>query len=91
MYSSSQFMGVFVGGQLGGALYQWLGPEAVFYGCMVLAVVWLLVLTGMQELPRLENRVLHPQPGQDWLALSQRLPRCRVWKWSWWKPRPWCC
>jgi MFS family permease len=73
VYSSSQFMGVFVGGQLGGALYQWLGPEAVFYGCMVLAVVWLLVLTGMQELPRLENRVLHLQPGQDWLALSQRL------------------
>lgn len=73
VYSSSQFMGVFVGGQLGGALYQWLGPEAVFYGCMALAVVWLLVLSGMQELPRLENRVLQLQPGQDWQALSQQL------------------
>ncbi|MCK0155262.1 MFS transporter [Alcanivorax sp. S6407] len=73
VYSSSQFMGVFVGGQLGGALYQWLGPEAVFYGCLVLAAVWLLVLAGMQELPRLENRVLQLQPGQDWLALSRQL------------------
>ncbi len=73
VYSSSQFMGVFVGGQLGGALYQWLGPQAVFYGCMVLALVWLLVLVGMQELPRLENRVLQLQPGQDWQNLSQQL------------------
>ncbi|MGB1465296.1 MAG: MFS transporter [Alcanivorax nanhaiticus] len=73
VYSSSQFMGVFVGGQLGGALYQWLGPEAVFYGCMVLALVWLLVLVGMRELPRLENRVLQLQPGQDWQNLSQQL------------------
>lgn len=73
VYSSSQFMGVFIGGQLGGALYQWLGPQAVFYGCMMLALVWLLVLTGMEELPRLENRVLQLQPGQNWQALSQQL------------------
>ncbi len=75
VYSSSQFLGVFVGGQLGGALYQWLGPQAVFYGCMALAVVWLLVLSGMQELPRLDNRVLQLQPGQDWLTLSHELHR----------------
>ena len=73
VYSSSQFMGVFVGGQLGGALYQWFGPQAVFYGCMALAVVWLLVLSGMQELPRLENRVLQLLPGQDWQVLSGQL------------------
>ncbi|MGB2247286.1 MAG: MFS transporter [Alcanivorax sediminis] len=73
VYSSSQFMGVFVGGQLGGALYQWLGPQAVFFGCMAMAIIWLLVLTGMQELPRLENRVLQLQQGQDWLALSRQL------------------
>ena len=75
VYSSSQFMGVFVGGQLGGALYQWLGPQAVFYACMALACIWLLLLTGMRELPRLENRVLAFQPGQDWLALSHQLHR----------------
>ncbi|MZR61313.1 MFS transporter [Alcanivorax sp. DP30] len=75
VYSSSQFMGVFVGGQLGGALYQWFGPQAVFLGCLALAIIWLLVLSGLKELPRLENRVLQLQPGQDWQVLSRQLHR----------------
>jgi len=68
-------MGVFVGGQLGVALYQWFGPQAVFLGCLALAIIWLLVLSGLKELPRLENRVLQLQPGQDWQVLSRQLHR----------------
>ncbi len=73
VYSTSQFLGVFVGGQMGGALYQWVGAEAVFYGCGALALIWLLVLVGMKELPKLDNRVLPLSPGQDWQALTERL------------------
>ncbi|WP_288368362.1 MFS transporter [uncultured Alcanivorax sp.] len=73
VYSTSQFLGVFVGGQMGGALYQWVGAEAVFYSCGVLALIWLLVLVGMKELPRLDNRVLSLAPGNDWAALAERL------------------
>ena len=73
VYSTSQFLGVFVGGQLGGALYQWVGAEAVFYGCAVLAAVWLVVLTGLRELPKLDNRVLMLAPGQDWQKLAREL------------------
>ena len=73
VYSTSQFFGVFVGGQLGGALYQWWGAAAVFYGCMVLALVWLLVLAGMQEPAKLDNRVLRLQPGQDSKLLASQL------------------
>ena len=65
VYSTSQFLGVFIGGQLGGALYQWVGAEAVFLGCAGLAVVWLLYLWGMGELPKLDNRVVRLEAGQD--------------------------
>ena len=47
--------------------------EAVFYSCGVLALIWLLVLVGMKELPRLDNRVLSLAPGNDWAALAERL------------------
>ena len=73
VYSTSQFLGVFVGGQLGGALYQWVGAEAVFYSCAVLAAIWLVVLTGLRELPKLDNRVLMLAPGQDWQKLAREL------------------
>ncbi len=57
----------------GWRLYQWVGAEAVFYGCGLLALVWFLVLAGMKELPKLDNRVLPLSPGQDWQALAERL------------------
>ncbi len=73
VYSSSQYFGIFIGGQLGGALYQWVGPEAVFAGCAGLGVIWLLVLHGMRELPKLDNRVVHLGPGVDRGQAAQRL------------------
>jgi len=73
VYSTSQFLGVFVGGQLGGALYQWWGAATVFYGCMALALVWLLVLSGMKEPAKLDNRALRLQPGQDGKTLATQL------------------
>lgn len=73
VYSTSQFLGVFIGGQLGGALYQWVGAEAVFFGGAVLAGVWLLVLRGMNELPKLDNRVIHLDSNIDGGQAAQRL------------------
>lgn len=73
VYSTSQFLGVFIGGQLGGALYQWVGAEAVFVGSAALAGVWLLVLHGMNELPKLDNRVIHLNSNVDGGHAAQRL------------------
>ncbi|MBL7252314.1 MFS transporter [Alloalcanivorax sp. C16-2] len=73
VYSTSQFLGVFIGGQVGGALYQWVGAEAVFLGCALLAVVWLACLWGMRELPKLDNRVIHLENRQDWGEVAARL------------------
>ncbi|HCE41548.1 MAG TPA: MFS transporter, partial [Alcanivorax sp.] len=73
VYSTSQFLGVFIGGQLGGALYQWVGAEAVFLGCALMAVVWLAYLWRMRELPKLDNRVIHLAGHQDWGDAAARL------------------
>lgn len=49
VYSSSQFIGAFFGGTLGGWLYGLHGLEAVFMMCALLAVVWFFVATTMQN------------------------------------------
>lgn len=49
VYSSSQFMGAFFGGVLGGWLYSIGGFEAVFGFCVAVAVVWFCVAATMQS------------------------------------------
>ncbi len=40
VYSSSQFIGAFIGGAAGGALYGYFGFAAVFLFCAVLLLIW---------------------------------------------------
>lgn len=49
VYSSSQFLGAFIGGVLGGWLHGKYGIEAVFVGCGVLALLWFLVASTMES------------------------------------------
>jgi MFS family permease len=49
VYSSSQFLGAFFGGTLGGWLYGHSGMEAVFGLCTALAVIWFFVAATMQS------------------------------------------
>ncbi len=51
VYSSSQFMGAFVGGVSGGWLYQYMGDVAVFTFCGLLASIW-LILAATMKAPR---------------------------------------
>lgn len=48
MYSSSQFMGAFAGGSLGGVAAQNLGPHGVFAGSACLAIIWLFLASGLK-------------------------------------------
>lgn len=58
IYSSSQFLGIFIGGVLGGWLNQTDGAVGVFiFGC-VLAVLWLLLAASMHRPSHLSARVL---------------------------------
>jgi predicted MFS family arabinose efflux permease len=49
IYSSSQFLGIFAGGVLGGWLYQIAGSDAVFSLGAALALVWLLIAATMRH------------------------------------------
>ena len=47
VYSSSQFLGAFVGGAAGGWLYGEWGIDAVLMACGILALIWALVVLPM--------------------------------------------
>jgi len=47
VYTSSQFMGAFVGGVSGGWLYQQVGPEGVFIFCGFMASLWVILAATM--------------------------------------------
>ncbi|MDE2051463.1 MAG: MFS transporter [Gammaproteobacteria bacterium] len=49
IYSSSQFLGIFVGGVVGGWIHQAAGTTAVFLFASAVAIVWLLVAATMRH------------------------------------------
>lgn len=49
IYSSSQFLGIFVGGMLGGWLYGVLGLVHVYLFCVVLTGLWFVIAFGMKK------------------------------------------
>ncbi|NRB24366.1 MFS transporter [Shewanella sp.] len=49
VYSTSQFLGAFCGGLLGGGAYQLLGAVGVFTVALCLMAVWLLLTLGMEN------------------------------------------
>ena len=51
IYNTTQSLGLFAGGLLGGSLQQWLGKPAVFVACAALSGLWLLAARGHQRWP----------------------------------------
>lgn len=58
VYSTSQFLGAFLGGTLGGWLAHTWGLDAVFIGCAALALGWWLAMCGMPSPPPLSSEVV---------------------------------
>lgn len=58
IYSSAQFIGAFLGGVLAGVVFQHWGLEAVFGGCALLALGWLLLIMPMPQPRHLSNRII---------------------------------
>ena len=48
VYSSSQFMGAFIGGGVGGWMLGAFGPTGVFAFCAIMALLWSIVAAGMK-------------------------------------------
>jgi len=74
LYSTSQFIGVAIGGSAGGWLYGHLGGGWVFAAGAALSLIWLLVSTRMQEPPYVSSLriTLSEQAAQD-SSLESRL------------------
>lgn len=61
IYSTSQFIGVAIGGIFGGLVYANGGAEAVFTGCALLAVLWFVISLTMQDPPYVSSlRIVLP-------------------------------
>ena len=61
VYNTTQSLGLFLGGVLGGALAKHSGAQAVWIACAVVAVVWLLLgLTMTMPAPRVRPATAKP-------------------------------
>lgn len=61
VYSTSQFLGAFCGGLLGGGAYQIMGAAGVFTVAVVLLIIWLALTLGMKNPVLLKSYTLEAQ------------------------------
>lgn len=57
IYSTSQFIGAFLGGVLGGLILTYWGPQELLWSAAGLCLLWLIVLLGFQQPRHLSNRI----------------------------------
>lgn len=62
IYSTSQFLGAFAGGSMAGFIHDQWGIKAVFVMSSIMAAVWLLVVSTMNE-PRYFSNMLVKIPS----------------------------
>lgn len=70
VYSSCQFMGAFVGGAAGGALYGEWGIDAVLMLCGLLALLWVAVVLPMAPPKHLTSKSVHLP--EQWIKDTDR-------------------
>jgi len=73
VYSTSQFLGAFLGGVGGGWMYHIDKAQGVFFGSVVLAVLWLLIASGMRMPVMRSAMMLHVASDADAAALEAGL------------------
>lgn len=74
LYSTSQFIGVAIGGSMGGWVYGHIDAQSVFLVGALIAAAWLLVSLSMQEPPYVSSlRITLDASNEDKEKLEQRL------------------
>jgi MFS family permease len=73
IYSSSQFLGIFVGGIVGGWANQTGGSAGVFVLTAVIALIWLVAAATMAQPSYLTTRLVRIGDGADAQTLAARL------------------
>lgn len=79
IYSSSQFLGAFSGGALGGWLYGLYGADGVFLGTALVLVLWWLIAMGIQSPQHLSSYLLKinaltPADAEQMAQTLSRIP-----------------
>ena len=72
IYSCSQFLGIFVGGSLGGVIYHYFDLTGLFIFATIMGSIWLISAISMTEPPYLSTLILN-YPDQQPSALCDRL------------------
>jgi len=75
VYSTAQFLGIFVGGAVGGALAGRFGADGVFWFTSLAVVAWLLLAVTMRHPRYLSSYLLNvgPMPSEQARDLVRRL------------------
>jgi len=79
IYSSSQFLGAFVGGILGGFIASRFGEQSIFLVMALMSLIWLLLSFGMQQLKKSKSYSLSttidcPEKADDVAQLLIGMP-----------------
>ncbi len=74
VYSSIQFLGVFVGASVGGFLSQHYGAAALFAFCTVLSFVWIVLAATMKPPAAVRTKMYHVAAMDT--AAAESLSRC---------------
>ncbi|MCW8397490.1 MFS transporter [Legionella sp. PATHC038] len=69
IYSTSQFLGLFLGGALAGILYQWNSSQGIFITNAILGIIWLLISLPMKSNVSFSTLIL-PSP---WLQKNEQI------------------
>jgi len=75
IYSTSQFVGAFFGGLLGGLLLTYWGPQELLWSAAGLCLLWLILLLGFKQPRHLSSRIftLPSLSGEALGAFKQKL------------------
>jgi MFS family permease len=73
VFSTSQFVGAFLGGLLGGWVHQQWGESGVLLFCAAVSGLWLLIALGMGSPRQVSRRVLRVSQVPDAEDLQRRL------------------
>ncbi len=72
IYSSAQFLGIFVGGSLGGSIFSHFGPTGVFTFCALLSLAWLIASITLPAPPYLAT-IIMTLDQQHWKSISESI------------------
>lgn len=73
VYATAQFIGVFIGGSLGGVLYKYYDLHGLFLCGVILSAVWLLIVLPMQPPRHLTTKIIQLTPPIDPQQITTQL------------------